>query len=189
MYFGLENWKESFQQVINLHTKGVEGDQESVEKAYKLLKQIKLQERDHALVDAYLGSITALIARDHPNLMEKSKFAKKGLRLLDQSVQKDPNHIDIRKLRGYVCYRLPEMFFKRTQTAIEDFTFIINHYEQNKNKGISKEFYYQLLFDLGMAYRNIANETEAALIWEKLQRLAADSKYLNLVKKAKEEGK
>ena len=189
MYFGLENWKESFQEAISLHKKGIEGDKESVEKAYKLLKQIKLQERDHALVEAYLGSITALIARDHPNLMEKSKFAKKGLRLLDQSVQKDPKHLDIRKLRGYVCYRLPEMFFKRTQTAIEDFTFIIDHYEQTIDKGISREFYYQILFDLGMAYRNMGNETEAVSIWDKLQKISTDSKYLNLVKKAKEEGK
>jgi tetratricopeptide (TPR) repeat protein len=189
MYSGLENWEESFQEVITLHKVGIKGDTESVEKAYQLIKKIKLQVRDNALVDAYYGSITALIARDHPNLIEKSKLAKKGLRSLDQSVQKDPNLIDIRILRGYVCYRLPEMFFKRTQTAIEDFTFLIDHYEQNKSKEISREFYFQLLFDLGMAYRNIGNETKAVSTWDKLEKLSTDSKYLNLVKEAKGEGK
>jgi tetratricopeptide (TPR) repeat protein len=189
MYSGLENWEESFQEVITLHKVGIKGDTESVEKAYQLIKKIKLQVRDNALVDAYYGSITALIARDHPNLIEKSKLAKKGLRSLDQSVQKDPNLIDIRILRGYVCYRLPEMFFKRTQTAIEDFTFLIDHYEQNKSKEISREFYFQLLFDLGMAYRNIGNETKAVSKWDKLEKLSTDSKYLNLVKEAKGEGK
>jgi hypothetical protein len=72
MYSGLENWEESFQEVITLHKVGIKGDTESVEKAYKLIKKIKLQVRDNALVDAYYGSITALIARDHPNLIEKS---------------------------------------------------------------------------------------------------------------------
>ena len=57
------------------------------------------------------------------------------------------------------------------KTAIEDFSFLIDSDEQNKNKGISREFYYQLLFDLGMAYRNIGNETKAVSMWDKLQKL------------------
>ena len=84
---------------------------------------------------------------------------------------------------------IAQMFFKRTQTAIEDFTFLIDNYEQNKSKEVSREFYFQLLFDLGMAYRNIGNETKAVSTWDKLQKLTTNSKYLNLVKKAKGEGK
>ena len=41
-----------FQEVITLDNVGIKGDRESVEKAYKLIKKIRLQVRDNALVDA-----------------------------------------------------------------------------------------------------------------------------------------
>ncbi len=187
MYNQMDNWEDSLKEAIELHDKGIDGDQESAEQSLKLLKKIKLQQPNNSLVLAYFGSATALTAKYHPNLIEKSKLANKGLRSLDQAVSLDSNHADIRLLRGYVSFKLPEMYFKRTKTAIEDFTFLTDSFA--KGRKIPEKLYWQLMFDLGVAYQTIGNEEEALKTWSKIEKGPARSKYQKVIQEAKKEGR
>ena len=169
---------ESFAAAVNLHDLGVKGDQEAVQKARRMFEEIWSENPDHHLAEAYLGSATALLGRDHPNLDEKFRLAVEGLKLLDSAVSKDENNVEIRILRGHVCFNLPEMYFHRLATAVEDFEFLISGYRRNK-RVFSKEFYLETMFNLGSAYKQLGRSEEAEAVWKKLLFQTRDPKYLN----------
>jgi len=169
---------EFFAAAVNLHDLGVKGDQEAVQKARRMFEEIWSENPDHHLAEAYLGSATALLGRDHPNLDEKFRLAVEGLKLLDSAVSKDENNVEIRILRGHVCFNLPEMYFHRLATAVEDFEFLISGYRRNK-RVFSKEFYLETMFNLGSAYKQLGRSEEAEAVWKKLLFRTRDPKYLN----------
>lgn len=172
-----------FEKIINLHELGVDGDKAAVQKAQTLLTKLCVQNPNDTLAKAYLGSITTLMGRDAIDPQERLRYAMKGCKIIDEAVAKAPNDISIRSLRAYVCLELPESFFHRTKTAIEDFSYLISLYEKD-NKILAKEFYFQLLFDLGTAYKNIEQQSKAEAIWKRLLSLTSDPKYIKLVKDA-----
>ncbi|WP_051475580.1 hypothetical protein [Bacillus sp. J37] len=186
MAYSKGDWKKDFQEAIQLHQQAIDGDKQAAKKAYEILKKVKLKTVNHALIDAYFGSSSALIARDHPDLIEKMNLAKRGLKVLDQAVKAEPNNSEIRVLRGNVAFRLPETYFKRTKTAIEDFHFLIKEYENNRNN-ISKEQYSEFLLNLGSAYKNLGDNQNAENIWGKLLKMN-NSKYKKLIEKARKNG-
>ncbi len=169
---------ELFTAAVNLHDLGVKGDQEAVQKAHRMFTEIWSENPDNHLAEAYLGSATALLGRDHPNLDEKFRLAVEGLKLLDSAAAKDEKNIEIRILRGHVCFNLPEMYFHRLSTAVEDFEFIISGYRRNK-RAFSKEFYIETLFNLGSAYKQLGRSQEAETVWQKILFQTRDPKYLN----------
>lgn len=180
------DWKQDFEEAVKLHQKAIDGDQQAAKKAYDILKKIKLQAMNHSIVEAYFGSSSALIARDHPDLIEKMNLAKRGLKALDKAVKAEPNHTEIRMLRANVAYRLPEMYFKRTKTAIEDFQFLISDYEKKKTD-ISKDQYCEFLLNLGSSYQTIGDSENAENTWEKLLKINS-GKYKKLVEQARNSG-
>jgi len=169
---------ESFAAAVELHNLGVKGDQEAVPKARRMFEKIWSENPDHHLAEAYLGSATALLGRDHPDLDEKFRLAVAGLKLLDSAVSKDEHNVEIRILRGHVCFNLPEMYFHRLNTAVEDFEFLISGYRRNK-RVFSKEFYVETIFNLGSAYKQLGRDEEAEAVWKKLLLQTRDPKYLN----------
>ncbi len=179
-------WKKEFEKAVHLHQLAINGDKQAAKQAYDLLKKIRLQTVNNALVDAYFGSSSALIARDHPDLMEKMNLAKRGLKALDNAVKADPNNVEIRILRGNVAYRLPEMYFRRTKTAIEDFQFLVDGYEGKKNK-ISKNQYCEFLLNLGNSYQVIGESQKADTTWDKLLKINS-SKFKKLVDELRKNG-
>ncbi|NLW07197.1 MAG: hypothetical protein GX039_04360 [Clostridia bacterium] len=54
--------------------------------------------------------------------------------------------------------RLPEAVFHRTGTAIGDFRYLLQRYEQD-NSIFNPETYRQILFDLAIAYRRLEMDT------------------------------
>ncbi|MCX7922093.1 MAG: tetratricopeptide repeat protein [Clostridia bacterium] len=169
------------EEAIKLHKLGTEGDKEAVKKCYELLKMIHSTQPGNYLAEAYFGSATSLLGRDEINPNQRFKLAMKGLKLMDNAVSKQPDNIEIRLLRGQVCYRLPEMYFHRTATALEDFDFIISTYEKDANS-VSDETYRQVLFNLGGAYKNLNRMQEAENVWRKLLSIAPESKYVQMVR-------
>lgn len=155
-------------EVKELHQQGVSGNKEAVEKAYRILKKICDLNIQNNLVEAYYGSILALLGRDAVDPLERLEKVRLGLKFLDNAAANEPDNIEIRILRGYVCIRLPEIFFHRTTTAVEDFTYIISRYENDPGI-VTKEFYYRLLRDLASAYKTLGDDEEAQLIQMKLQ--------------------
>ena len=183
---GNTNWKKDLDKAVALHKKAINGDKQAAQKAYETLKNIKLQVNNHSLVEAYFGSSSALIARDSTDLIDKTNYAIRGMKALDQAIKLDGNNVEIRMLRGNVAHRLPEVHFKRTKTAIEDFQYLIKAFEGN-NRDISKEQYYEILLKLGAAYKTVGNSQSAEETWNKLLSLN-NSKYKTLVEKAKSTG-
>ncbi|APH04762.1 tetratricopeptide repeat protein [Bacillus weihaiensis] len=164
------DWKKEFEEAEKLHNKAIKGDKEAAKKAYTILKQIKQVSLNDSKVEALYGSSSALVARDQMDLIEKTNLAKRGLKSLDKAVATEPKNIDFRILRGNVAFRLPEMYFKRTKTAIEDFEFLIKEYESKKTN-LNSEQYYEFLLNLGTSYNTLGKSNEAEKVWNKLVKM------------------
>lgn len=166
---------------VNLHNTGVDGDKEAVKKAQKMFKQICAENPQDCLAEAYLGSATALLGRDEIDPNKRFKLALDGLKILDRAVSKAPDNIEIRVLRGFVCHRLPEIYFHRLATAIEDFNYVTSSYEKNK-KILPRDFYCKILFELGHGYKELGRHGEAQATWKKLLSVTNDPEYIELLK-------
>jgi len=165
---------ELLQQAIKLHDKGaLENDKEAVVKAYELLKKLSRSNPEDPVINAYYGSSITLMARDGTDPIKRMKDVRKGLGILDGVVRNAPDNIQARILRGNVCFRLPEIMFHRNATAVEDFSYLVNRYEQNSSV-FSRDFYLQLLANLSTAYRNIGKKEESQKVEEKLQSLGGE---------------
>lgn len=167
---------------IRLHDRSVAGDKEATRKAHELLKAAYEAQPDNPLVQAYFGSATALMGRDAVDPNERFAEALRGVRILDEAVRRAPDNVQIRLLRGYVCLRLPEGFFQRSHVAAEDFLYVVRLYERDRDR-LPEGLYWQALFELGTAYRNMGNLGEAVTTWKKLLEVARDPKYADLVRK------
>lgn len=170
-----------FAEAVNLHNIGVDGDKGAVKKAHKMFKKICADNPQDCLAEAYLGSATALLGRDEIEPNKRFKLALDGLKILDRVVSKAPDNIEIRILRGFVCHRLPEMYFHRLATAIEDFNYVVSRYEKNK-KILARDFYCKILFELGHDYKELGRHGEAQSVWKKLLSVTSDPRYIELLK-------
>ena len=110
---------------------GVDGDKTAVQETFDLINKVRRIFPVNPLIDAYYGSILALLGRDALDPMERLGKVHQGLKYLDKAVQQEPDHLEIRILRGYVCYRLPEIFFHKTATGVEDFTYLRECYQKD----------------------------------------------------------
>ncbi|MFZ5644240.1 MAG: tetratricopeptide repeat protein [Bacillota bacterium] len=177
-----DDWKVLLDKAICLHKLGVEGDKEAVREAYDILGKVHELAPDNNYAEAYYGSATCLLGRDVADPMEKFNKAIRGLKILDRCVAREPGNVEIRTLRAKVCYRLPERYFHRTETAIEDFTYMADICE--KEAGVfPQEFYCQVLYDLGASYKRLGRNSEAESTWQKLLKSTSDPKYLKLIEK------
>lgn len=172
-----------FDEAIDLYKKGLEGDRDAVKKSCEILQELSSTYPDNTLTQAYFGCVTSLLGRDELDPNKRFTWVMKGLKDLDKAVAKEPNNVEIRNLRGHVGLRLPEIYFHRTSTAVEDFTYLVSRYEKD-NSIMSEEMYYEILFDLGTAYKGINKVLDAQKTWDKLLETAKDPKYVNLVKRA-----
>ena len=87
---------------------------------------------------------------------------------LNTAVKMAPDNETARRLRGYLCYKLPETMFHLTKTAIEDFEFLRNAY-RSRGDGSAHPELGRLLRDLASAYSRIGHEEEARAIISELE--------------------
>lgn len=165
---------------IRMHNEGVAGSKEAVRSAQAQFQSLRAQYPDNATVKAYYGSTLALMARDAIKPAEKLDLAKQGLALLDEAVASDPYESSFRMLRGKIAFRLPEQFFHRTETAIEDYAFLIDSELQDPGS-LEQTMYATLVYELGVAYYRIQRIKEAQLCWNMMPKLTNDAKLLSLV--------
>ncbi|MDP4160073.1 MAG: hypothetical protein Q8911_09995 [Bacillota bacterium] len=166
---------------VKYHELALNGDKEATKKAYELFKQIHELAPQDQRAAAYLGSATALLGKNAIDPNERLKLVLKGLKTLDNAVTKDPEDIEIRTLRAYVSFNLPEMFFHRTTSAVGDFKHLVLRYEQDKSI-FTENFYWQILYDLGVAYKRLGKKNEAKETWDNLLQVTNDPKYKDLIK-------
>lgn len=167
---------ERLNKIISLYKEGAKGNGAAVQEANRLLEQLRKDYPDRPLAEAYHGSVMLLIARDKTKPLERLKWAKGGLKLLDKAVAAAPNDGRIRQLRGKSAYRLPEKHFHRTRTVIEDYNFLIQEGRLG-NIDLMK-----LSYELGEAYRRIGRNEEAANIWNKLEQQTQDPEFKQLLR-------
>lgn len=102
--------------------------------------------------------------------------AIKAMKIFDSVVNSRPDDVTLRLMRAGHSFRLPEAFFRRTATAVTDFEYLIERYEKDRSV-FPRETYWQLLYDLGEAYRRLGLEEESRSAWRKLLLLKPDPKY------------
>ncbi|SHM73868.1 tetratricopeptide repeat protein [Gracilibacillus kekensis] len=168
------------EKVLPLHKKAVKGDEKAAVELDQLLERGRSTGSNAPLVDAYHGNTMILIARDKTNPLDKLKWSKAGLKLLDGAVNAEPDNSMIRLLRGKTAYMLPEKHFHRAKTAIEDYTFLINQ-EQKKEGLLGKYDYLRLRYELGEVYYRIGQNQEAGTCWRELKHASGDPEFLHLL--------
>ncbi len=162
----MASWSQEFNEAVRLHHLGVDGDRVAVKKAHTILEKLHQQVNDN-LVHAYYGSVLTLVGRDAVNPTERVQKALQGVKILNEAVAKEPNNIEIRLLRGFVCNRLPKVYFHRTATAVEDFQHVLALHE--KKRVLSKELYWKVLYELGEAHKKLGQDNEAMAVWNRLR--------------------
>jgi len=167
-------------EAVDLHNEGLGGDTNAVWEAHSKFEKLRKDFPNQPIAAAFHGSIMTLIARDESSPTTRFQWANRGLELLDEAVASARTDIKIRMLRGSIAYRLPEQFFHRTETAIEDYLFLIDR-ELRDPGSISKDTYEKLIYELGEAYHRIDRLQEAKICWSKLLKQTADSKYHHLI--------
>ncbi len=168
------------EQVSSLHKDAVEGNEKAVQDMHQLLERVRSDNSDIPLLDAYHGSTMILIARDKTNPLEKLRWSKSGLKLLDEAVSAAPQNIMIRLLRGKAAYQLPEKYFQRSRTAIEDYTFLIE--QQIHGEGfLETKRYWQLIYELGEVYYRIGRNEDARKCWHTLKNKTQAPDLLHLI--------
>ncbi|PKM83430.1 MAG: hypothetical protein CVU89_01415 [Firmicutes bacterium HGW-Firmicutes-14] len=161
---------------------GIEGDKGAAKTAHKMLKEICSHDPGNYLAEAYLGSATALLGRDEIDPNKRFTLVLRGLKILDRVVSQHPENIEIRIARGSVCQNLPEFYFHRHSTAVEDFSYLASRYESDKNI-FSQDLYWKVLYNLGLAYKQLGRTAESESAWQKLWSVTEDpNKYRGLLK-------
>jgi len=168
-------------EALGFYDLGVAGDKEAVVKAHELLTRLRRKYPQDSLVESYFGSSLCLLGRDVIDPNARLANTLEGLKIMDRVVKESPENIQVRFTRGYICNNLPETYFHRTGTAIEDFNYLVSRYEQNDSI-FSPEYYWQLLYDLGNAYKGLGRREDAVATWSKLARVTTDPKYRELLK-------
>ena len=117
------------------------------------------------MIEAYYGSALALTGKYSSNSAEMFQSAVQGLALVNSALRKKPKSPEIRLLRGYLCYNLPDPLFDLTNRAIEDFQWVREWYltssRRKREKFLSPAQFVDLLLSLETAYRRLGKDVEA----------------------------
>jgi hypothetical protein len=174
------SFEQRFAVAVELHNDALAGNTDAVWKAHSVFESLRSDHPGHPIADAFHGSVMSFIARDESNSITRVQWANRGLKLLDEATASAPSDWRIRMLRGNIAYRLPEEFFHRTETVIEDYVFLIDGELRNPGS-VSPETYNKLIYQLGEAYHRIDRLQEAKMCWSKLLKQTDDRKYHRLI--------
>ena len=104
---------------IALHDAARDGDEEAVEPAIKMLTVLNRADPENAEVIAYLGSSYALVARYETGWFARWHKGRKGLKLLDQALERAPKNFTVRMVRAWVYGDMPT-FLGYADDAVEE---------------------------------------------------------------------
>ncbi|WEK54868.1 MAG: hypothetical protein P0Y55_01960 [Candidatus Cohnella colombiensis] len=155
-------------EAIKLHNRAVAGHAESVRVAKKAFENLHQLNPTSAVTRAYLGSSLILMARDEVRTYTRMQLAKQGLKHLDEAILAEPWNRTIRLLRGLVTSKLPEQYFHRSESVIEDFIVLLDG-EIRHPGSLDERTYKSLIEELGQVYRRTHRLHEADLCEKQVQ--------------------
>ena len=117
-------------QAIRDHDRAREGEKGLAKKITERLEAVSPEEGgDHPVLRAYLGSAYTLRARDAWSPLNATRYANRGIRILDEAVELAPDNFTVRAVRAFNNLALPAMFGRRDR-ALEDMTVLVALYEK-----------------------------------------------------------
>ena len=109
----------SLSEAVALHDAASDGDEEAVDPAIEMLTVLNRADPENVEVIAYLGSSYALVARYETGWFARWHNGRKGLKLLDQALERAPKNFTVRMLRASVYNAMPP-FLGYADDAIEE---------------------------------------------------------------------
>ena len=125
-------------QGIALHYRAVEGDEDAAERAVAQLERYLEQFAKDSEARVYLGSAYAMMARDASSVVNKTRYANRGLRHLDRALDAGSREFTVRLIRARVNSSLPAMF-DRGGAALEDMLALDEIYRVEPSPGMARE--------------------------------------------------
>lgn len=150
------------------------------DKAVKYLSVYLDKVPDDVVVQAYLGSSYAMLARDSGAVIKRLSNVNKGIDILNNAVKKAPDNFVVRMVRGSVFYELPTMF-NYTKEAFEDFSYVVSRFgsEPMADNELQAEVYYKL----GKLASKKGDSSAKSLYFAKTIETAPESHWAGLAKK------
>ena len=131
------------------------GNKEAVEKGVQTYQKLFKIDSSDVLAIAHYGCLLTMKARDSFFPWSKMKWTKKGIVQIDKAVNMAPENIQVRSIRATTYTNFPAMF-KKLETALKDFNFILR-----KEKDCSDEFKLNFYYYYGVALNKNKNIVEA----------------------------
>ncbi len=126
------------ERAIALHHRAVDGDEDSAERAVAHLERYLKRFAGDAEARAYLGSAYAMMARDASSIVNKTRYANRGLRHLDRALDAGAGNFTVRLIRANVHSSLPKMF-GRGGAALDDLLALDGIYRLAPSPGLARE--------------------------------------------------
>lgn len=101
-----------------------------LKKAELIFQQLQHIDSLSGRATVYLGALMSIRGKHALLPINKYKKAIKGLEIMDSGILMNPVDIESRFIRGMTCFHLP-FFFKRSDTAKEDFDFVMTHLSEH----------------------------------------------------------
>ncbi len=133
---------------------GLQGDRAAATQARDHFAALSRDFPVDPVVQAYSGSLELLDAAHTWAIWDKRRLANEGLAKMDQAVNRAPDNLEARFIRGASDWHLP-FFFKRHAQAADDFAFVAPRAEAAVAKGTlspelaaaALDYYGQVLID------------------------------------------
>jgi hypothetical protein len=110
------------------------------ETANALCAQLQSIKNPDALILAYLGSAQAIKAKHAWNPVNKMSYLKQGFSTINQAVNKDPNHLEVRFLRFSLQYYVPTFLgYSKNIDSDKDKIIMLLQNQKNTNLNIDKK--------------------------------------------------
>ena len=108
-------------------------EKKQIEPTIEMFQRIAQLEPKYAgRTQVYIGALVALKAKHAFFPHTKLKWAKRGLKIMDSGLEKNPDDIEALFIHGTTCYYLP-FFFGRSDDAQRDFKRIVELIPQQRH--------------------------------------------------------
>ncbi|WP_226665930.1 hypothetical protein [Metabacillus litoralis] len=164
------------EELISLYKSAIDGNETSLHKVTEQFLELEKQIPADPTIEAFITHCRSMKSTlQSAGYVELFTTAIKTSQSLDKLVSDYPNFYNIRLVRAFQSYRLPEFFFYRTSTAARDFHYLASEFEKDSSI-FSMQQYQEILLVLGQCFTKLGMVEEAIQTWNKLVKFSPHSK-------------